>query len=489
LADAFVVVALGAFAALLRVGEIGQSSLWLDDAWTALAHKADSLHELRLGGLTAPGFAALFKAWSAVVGFSTTKAQILSFILGSATPPAVYAVLVRRGVGRVAAATGAFLLAVSTVHIVYSTRVKQYTLDALVVVVFLAAAWWLLERRDDRRRWVVLAGVSIVAALLSSAAIVFVVSGLAVAALALWRAEGWRALRVAVAPGALVTVFLAGWWALVLRPANNPKLHDYFAKRYVTLDEGPRTAYSEAVRAVKRVINEAIVLPGRLALALALIAALVALWRRPAVGFLLLVPLGLALVLAALEVVPLGTGRTDIYLYPALAMLVAAALDEAGRVFLPLAIAGALMLGAIWVADRESPRRYPPEDIAPLVRQIEAEAAPADAILVYPHANFAYGLYTTYPVELVETNTYATYFQVTVLRPNVFIPDPYWRDPSMYAPTIDRIAGTYDTVWFVASHARKDASAIEVLLQARGYERDLLRRRPGAELSRWSKED
>jgi hypothetical protein len=342
-----------------------------------------------------------------------------------------------------------------------------------------------LERRDDGRRWWVFAGVSLAAAVLSSAAIVFVVSGTVVATIALWRAHGARALRVALLPAGVLAAFLAGWWALVLRPANNPKLHDFFAGRYVTLDEGPGTAYAESARAVKRVLTEAIALPGGLVLVLVLVAAAVALWRRPAVGFLLLVPLGVALVLAALDTVPLGTGRTDIYLFPALAMLVAVAFDELGRVFLPAAIAVALALGGLWIVGRDTPRRYPHEDIAPLVRQIDAASSPADAILIYPHANFAYGLYTSEPIELVESDNYATGFQVRVLRPHVFLPDPHWRDPSMYAPTIERIA--QDTVWFVATHARKDAGDLEELLRARGYERDFVRRRPGAELSRWSR--
>jgi 4-amino-4-deoxy-L-arabinose transferase-like glycosyltransferase len=485
LADAAVVGALAVFAALLRAGEVGQSSLWLDDAWVALAHKADGLHEFLLAGLTAPGFAALFKAWSAVVGFSTTKAQVLPFLLGTVTAPALYAVLVRRGLGRVAAAAGAFLLAVSTLHVAYSARVKQYTLDALVVVAFLAAAWWVLERRDDRRRWWVLAGVSVAAAVLSSAAIVFVVSGIVIAILALWRAHGRGAVRVALVPCAVVAAFLAGWWVLVLRPATNPELQDFFAGRYVTVDEGPVTAVREAGQAIRRVVEEAIAFPVGIALSLAFAAAVVVLWRRPALGCLLLVPIGAALVLAALQTVPLGTGRTDIYLYPALAMLVAVALDEVGRLFLPAAVAVVLALGLLWAVSRESPRGYPHEDIAPLVRQLEAQALPGDAILIYPHSNFAYGVYTTYPIELVESRNYATGFQVRVERANVFLPDPHWRDPAMYRLTIERIA--QDTVWFVATHSRKDVPKIEELLRARGYERDFVWRRPGAELSRWSR--
>jgi hypothetical protein len=485
LADAAIVVALAVFAGLLRVGEVGQSSLWLDDAWIALAVKADGLHELLLTGLTAPGFAAVLKMWSAIVGFSATRAQVLPFLIGTATPPLVYAVLVWRGVGRVAAAAGGFLLAVSTLHIGYSARVKQYTLDALVVVAVLAAAWWLLERRDDARRWWILAGVAITGTLLSSPAIVFVVSGLIVAAIALWRSHGWRALRVGLAPAAGVAAFLVGWWAALLRPANNPALHEYFARRYVTIDEGPTTALGEAAEAVERVLEEAIALPGKLAVVLVLVAAVVALWRRPALGFLLLVPLGTALVLAGLQLVPLGAGRTDIYLFPALAMLVAVALDELGRVFLPAAAVAALALGGLWLFDREPPVRYPRADLAPLVRHLEAEASGRDAILIYPHSNFAYGLYTSYPIELVESSNYATGFQVRVLRANVFLPDPHIRDPSSYEQTIRRIEP--DTVWFIAAPARNVTPDIRAFLQAEGYDRSLVRHRPGAVLSRWSR--
>ena len=112
-----------------------------------------------------------------------------SFLIGTAGPPLVYLVLTRRGVGRLGAAIGGFLLAVSSLHIAYSVRVKQYTLDAVMVIAVLAIAWWVLEHRDDVRRWWILAGVSVAAMLLSTAAIVVVVPVLIVTAVALLQAE------------------------------------------------------------------------------------------------------------------------------------------------------------------------------------------------------------------------------------------------------------------------------------------------------------
>jgi hypothetical protein len=485
--DVAAVVAFAALAGFLRSPPLGQSSLWLDDAWAALAYKTDGLRELGSVALTSPGFAALLKGWLAVVGFSSTKAQLLPFLIGTATPPVLYGALRRRRISASGAAAGALLLTFSEFHIVYSSRVKQYTLDALVTVALVVAFWRLVEEPTERRWWWTAAAVAVVGVLLSTPTVTIAASGL-VAAWAVIAVRRWFTLH-AVAATAAVGAFFAAWFALVVIPAVNPALREFFAGSYIDLSDGASTALADAFDAISAVVEGAVPLPQALALALAAVALVVTLWRRPAIGLVLALPFAFAVVAAALERAPLGTGRTDIYLYPLLAVAVAVALHALAESRVPIAGPTALvaLAAAIVLLPNDSPdRSYPQEDIAPLVERLEVSVSASDAVLVYPLANFAFGLYTTWPIEFRETSLYGTGFEVDVHRPNVFVLDNHRSEPRAYAESVERIRTRYTTVWYIASHTASDSRVIRGQLRRLGYRPVLVLKRPGALLVRYS---
>jgi hypothetical protein len=484
--DLGIAVALVLLAGGLRVAALGQGSLWVDDAWVALAHKAGSLHELRLVGVTAFGFAAILKGWLGIVGFSTLKAQLLPFAFGVAGPALLFVVLRRRGISRSGAVGAGLLLAASPVHITYSTHVKQYTLDAAVAIVLVAVAWRLLDDPGERRRWGLLAAVSAVAVPLSSPSIVLVCCGFAVAWLTLVK-RGLRAGAHAVLATLAAAAAVGLWWWLMVAPTVNKELREFFAPTYIPTDEGLGAGLSGALDAVTGVLEGLVALPGGLSLAVLLAAFAFVLWRRTMLGLLLSLPLAVAVGLSALELAPLGVGRTDVYLYPALASLVAVAVHEAAESWSLTAPAALVALTALVVPGYRAADPYPQENIAPLVRLVETRSQPGDAVLVYPLSNFAFGLYTSWPVELVESDGYATGFQVAVQRPDVYVLDPHREQPELYAPTVELISRRHRTVWFIAApHRSGEGRAIRSQLRERGYRpvRRIVRR--GAYLIRWS---
>ena len=480
--DVALVVAFAGAAAALRAPALGPASLWLDDSWPALVTKADRLHEVLLAGAWAPGFGFILKGWLGAVGFSELKAQLPPFLLGTVAPPLLYVVLVRRGLGRLAAGVGAFVLMTSSVHITYSVRVKQYTLDAVCVIVLLAVLWWLLEDVSEKRRWWYLAATGTVAIAVSSLSAVVAGSGVAVALLLLVR-RNRGSIRVALPAVSELALFGGAWWWFVLRPRVTTSLREEFHARFFGIDAGVGEALRDLAGAAVVVVRGAVQLPGPIEGLVVLAAAVVVLWRRPTLGLLLLAPLALAVVLAAARAAPLGTGRTDVYLYPLLAVLVALAAHEALTV---APRATALALGTLAAASLATyrPPNYPREVVRPLVREVETITTDRDAILIAPKAGYAFGLYTKWPVDLVSSDEVQQGFTVRIRRPNVVILGRL--RPTAADGRVERVVRTHDSIWVLASHGRPPR-ALDRILAPRGFKRISLRREPGASLEHWSR--
>ena len=477
---------------MLRLNALGPSSLWIDDAWATLVIKAHTVHDVLLVAVTAPGFAVLLKGWLAMVGFSELKAQLLPFIVGVATPPLLYIVLRRGGVGRLGAALGALVLVGSLVHMTYSTRVKEYTLDGFVAVVVLTASWWLIRCAENSRRWWVFALTCLVAIALASPAIVLVASSTGVA-LALLAREHRRSLRVALAPTALMAAFAALWWWFLLRPHVNEALKAYWSGYYVPHNRGLGRAAFVAARDVKDVAAGGVPLPAVIgALAVAAAVATLLLCRRFAPALLFVItPIALALALAAGQAVPLGTGRTDLYLYPGLAMAIALAVDELHKRSAHLTALGVGVVVAVAVFTFNPVNPYPPRDVRPLVADLERRASPSDTILIRPDDDFAFALYTNWPVTFVRASV-PTGFAARIDHRNVHVPllVPISRDmrTETWHEAIARAKGTDSRVWLlVGGHSlTPKLPYVSGLMRKAGLSIKLELARPGANLTLWS---
>ncbi len=484
------VVVLVATGALLRAPALAPSSLWLDDAWLALAGKADGLGELFTVGVTAPGFTAALAAVVSVSGFSSLSAQALPFALGVAVAPVLYLGARRLGLGRGAALVGAALMLAAPIHVVYSGRVKPFTADAVLAVLVLLSGWRVVQDAGDRRRWWWLTLVA-VGGVMVSAAVATSVAGAYLAGLAATAVHRPRRLAPALASLAGFAGFALVWWLAVIRPASTPGLRAYWADHYLHLGAGPAPAASELAAATGNVLAGFSGLPvAASAAAIALAAAVVAA-RRPLLALLLLTPLGAGAVLAALELAPLGGGRVDIHLYPSLALLVALGLHLAVETFEPRpAWAWAVPVGALALV--AGPARlappYPQEDLRPLVQIAESSARSEDAIVVYSASRWAHALYTSAPVDLRPDPRSANGFAVTVVDPRVRVLGPHRRVPARYQPEIEALAADHDRIWLLSSHVRDDFAVLEQTLVDQGFVRQRSEHRAGANLTLWARE-
>ncbi len=175
----------------LRASALAPSSLWLDDAWISLVHRADSVGQVVDMSLTAPGFGLTLATLFGLTGFSELTAQLPALTAGLVGPVAVLVVARRCGLAWSAAVLAAVLLLVAPEHVLHSTRVKAFTADTLFGVAALGCGWWLVARDSaDRRVWAALVGVGVVGTAYSAAAALVVVPVVA----AVWLVVLGRAL-------------------------------------------------------------------------------------------------------------------------------------------------------------------------------------------------------------------------------------------------------------------------------------------------------
>jgi hypothetical protein len=219
---------------------------------------------------------------------------------------------------------------------------------------------------------------------------------------------------------------------------------------------------------------------------------------RRVVPVLLLVvgPLAVALVLAAAQEAPLGTGRTDIYLYPGLAMAIGLAVDELAGISARLTAAAVAVAVLVTAVSFDPAVAYPKRYARPLVDELNRSAAPSDAILVRPSDDFAFGLYSRWPVTFFRSHDIEPGFVVRVKRNRLFFPGLIPHPP----PGLDTrpwraavaAAATSPRVWLLVAspgalgieHPRLEP--VRRMLRREGF---VLRReepRRGADLTLWT---
>jgi hypothetical protein len=254
--DALVAATLTAVAYMARHGGLPTDGLWHDDAWVVFGATKGSLSHLFTVGADHPGFTLLLMAWTRLSG-SIESTSYPAFIAGTLGPPALYLVLRRLGIARsVSALLGATLVA-ADIHIVYSGRVKTYTLDVLIVLGLVVAVAGLA---NTRWRW------HTAVAWVAAATVVGSVSGFALVATAaagivfLLHPASDRTVRF-VAVGAQATLQLILFEA-TRRTYDAHELEVFWARQYdayLDFDINPIRFGAEFVEHLSRVAH---VFPG-----------------------------------------------------------------------------------------------------------------------------------------------------------------------------------------------------------------------------------
>jgi hypothetical protein len=490
-----------AIAVWLRYRALGTSTLWLDDAWVAAGARFPTVADTIRSGLTSPGFSVLYRAWAGVFGTSATTAQLLALTLAVAAPVLLFLAAVDRGLPLAAALLGGALLATAPAHIDMSDRLKQYTAEAFATTAVLWVAWRVIDRPSSAGRWVAFTAVTIGGSLLSSVVVVFAGCALAACLVAAWLTRP-RPVRPAIVSTATLVLVAGSWMLVAVRPNVHDTLTDYWRGSFL---DG--SGFAGGLETRLRVLASGFQgVDSVLVLVVLLIAAGVVVRRRPVVALLLLLPTLVAIALAAMEVLPLGTGRTDVYLLPTYALLVAVATAEVAAMMrdraawvVPAAAITALIL-AVAVAS-PAPRvgrncgdppvrrselvrcRYPAEDVGPLVRLVERSRRPGDVIVVYPSTGYAYGVETGYAIARRPDDLAPTQWVVDVRSPDVSVLQAHREDPEQWGAPLDRIIrGAPPRIWLTGSHLHRDWKVLKSMLMDRGYSPARIASRAGARL-------
>jgi hypothetical protein len=277
--------------------------------------------------------------------------------------------------------------------------------------------------------------------------------------------------------------FAVFWWLIVLRGAVNGALRSFWSPYYLSLHGGARAAISDTRRLVEDLAVRFVGVPAVIALVAAAYGAVVVLRVSLERGLALLAPFAAALAGAGLRVAPLGGGRTDIYLYPAFALLAAGGTYDILRRIPHILLPGVTVIAAALLITTPGAAGYPREDIRPIVTAVQSRIEPGDGVLVYHYAQFAFGLYTKWPISLVQTKSATMGFLVSIDRPDTYVL-PYEPDqPGDYAPLLDRLASRYRRLWLPATKRLQDFPALTQMLRGHGYREYVIASARGATLS------
>lgn len=385
------VLAVTLIALLLRLHGLTATSLWVDEGYTleVVLAPAGMFWQRVLADTHPPLQYLLLRGWVQLFGSGEFALRSLGVVFGTLTVPVLFLIgraLAGPAVGLLAAA----LLALSSLHIQYSTEVRLYALFGLLAAVAMWGALRYALSPDDARAVRLGAaayGLAVPLALATAAPAVFLIAGLSPLMLLGWWCAGRP--RAAIGPWilahAVIALALLAWLPLTLHLAGNAR--DLLAWAPVP---GPRVIAEVAGALLAQ--RAATLMPAATApLAAAAVGLIVAAgawhWRRDAVrlGFAVLaggLPMLLAL-LVSLAFQPIFLARVLLWLL--LPICVLAAL---GALTLPLraariaCTAALLLLNAAGAYAQHAYWARP--DWRAAVRHIAAAATPEDRIAVPP---------------------------------------------------------------------------------------------------------
>ena len=149
--ELWILVGLILLGAGLRLVQLGQESLWFDEAWTALfaQQRGAALREI-LWNQPFPFYYLLMSGWTTLAGWSEVALRLLSALAGIVSIPLLYR-LVAALFTRRDAKVAALLLAVSPLHVWYSQEARMYALAAALALA--ANLAFLVALRTNRRSW------------------------------------------------------------------------------------------------------------------------------------------------------------------------------------------------------------------------------------------------------------------------------------------------------------------------------------------------
>jgi hypothetical protein len=427
--DATVMAGLFVLGYALRRDALPSRSLWFDDAWVV----GGALHlrpsQIIIAGSAHPGFTIALKLWHGIVGGGAHRFVYLPLLVGCVGPPLLYIGLRSLRFARSICLLLSAALVVAKIHVLYSGRVKPYTLDVVLVLVLLVTVPRLAS---IRWRWTTAAAWVIGAVLVGTfSGNVMLATALAAVILVLHPVGDLVVRVVALAVQGVVQLFL---YVQFTSASDLDGIERFMAvyDGHMDLHANPVTLLNEVLTHAGRVAE---VYPGgsgtwlRL-LAVAAVGGLVLGAIRPrhraeAVA----ARLGLALVCFAvvgafLERFPFGPSsyslyypgvspgsRHSLWLVPIFALGLAVVLmrlrmrlgGSHRTVFDVVAVVATV---AVFVLGHGEPFPYPSDQAPAATRLVDESIDAADVVIITDTRVYAFALYTSQGVVLAPTPTH-----------------------------------------------------------------------------------
>jgi hypothetical protein len=444
--DVVALIVLGGVAWFSRWGSLPSDGLWFDDSWVAAGAMLGNPGSLLVVGSGHPGFTAILMAVDRLGGGELAYLGVPSLLFGTLGPPALYLGLRSFGYERAISAIISAALVVAPIPIVYSGRVKGYTLDTLVVLL-IAVAIPILARRTWRPpmavAWTV---VAIGVGTFSGYTLLATVGAGVILAL---HPSGDRVVRIVAVS---VQVVVQGAYFVVAQSktdlAGVEGVIGAVYDGHMDFSWNPLTFGRELLAHLRRLAEVFPLSPGdnRWWLALLAVLAMVGLviaavkGRRSetvAARYLLLLVV-LAAAGSLVDRFPFGPsngtgewlfsvgGRYALWMVPALAFGLAAVAHRtrswaARREPVRLALDGVVVLAAVAIIVTgyepapEAP--FPGSDSA--TRFVDASLGPDDVAIVTDSGTFAFAISTTTPVDVQATPDHQVGFAPVYLDPRV----------------------------------------------------------------------
>jgi hypothetical protein len=423
--DLAVVVAMLIVGYAVRRHALPSTSLWFDDAWVVAGAMHFTPSQLIIAGSAHPGFTIALRVLDEVFSGSVGRLAYLPFVAGCIAGPCIYLWLRDLRFARSISVLLSAPVVIGTIPVLYSGRVKSYTLDVLLVLVVFAAV-----PRLAARTW----GWPTAALWVSAAVVLGSFSGnvmlaTAVAAVMLvLHPAGDRGVRI-------VATALQGILQLLLYMSYSRASDLAGIERFMNVYDGhvdffanPRDFLDEVLTHMGRIAE---VYPGGSGtwLRVIAVAALVGLvigavrphHRAEALSSrLALTLLGLAFFASLFDRFPFGPSsfslfgpgspgtRHSLWLVPLFALGLAVALSRIAQrlggaarpVFNGAAIVASI---AVLVVGYARPLPYPSDKAPEAAAFVDELAESADAIIIADTRVYAYALYTDRDVVLVAT--------------------------------------------------------------------------------------
>jgi hypothetical protein len=426
LAFAGALLAIAVLALFQREPGLGPDALFLDDQWVAVLVRHATLAQANdIRPPVTVGFIALLKVVAAVADNTPSALQFLPLACVFAQIPLLGWVAYRWTGRFTLGLVAALLLAQNSAVGIYSLRVKPFTLDSLATVVL----FWLaveLVRRPSRRRLATLAAVALVAMAMSFPAVMVGAVLVNVLALYQWRTDVRGQRHTPMLTALAYNAALLGLFFLLIHGHRSETILRYWSDSFMPLGsalpnffytkQGPGPGASFFLNAFPSSHPRLMLLliPG--------LAWLAARRMYRAIGVPAVLILACVFTLSVLHLYPVGEPRTDIFAYPILILIAAASLTPPTRRLEILPVVGAALLAAAFARNLVTHKYdYPRVGDRAIVRIAKAETGINDALIIYPWANYAFGIYGSWPVTLVKVDDSTNRFYVNLRRERTIV--------------------------------------------------------------------